>query len=349
MTLIKLNENMENNHVYLKIYAESIYLHSISILTFYSAKEFEITLSPEMEIIQLIKGKQKTLKTIISQKGDGKNNIIEVSIIGFFEERKIFLNNYNNELGAHYGMRFYPFISSIIRGTISCSRKFDHVSIILPDVFRFIFFQSEIKQNDRKSILRQSYGKDFSNYIFTWKDEFDGISKYVLKTNVPVRLGGRSLLRIIKFPIYYWLVALLGVAILSSTDKASVVIGAVVAAWLFMLQRWDSSSLPQQETILTGLYLIFGAILGLWGMMWILIGKITSLLIVPILIVVYIILEAIRLFNETGELPGFFAEWYAKKVIKKDKKREIMSYSIKTEKNIHISAFSKHIRRPVHS
>lgn len=313
---------MENNNVTITISAESIYMHSVSVISFYSVNRFEISLLPELEIIQVIKGKRKSENTILSQKGEGQDYIIEVSVIGMFNERKVIPDYDEDVLGNHYGMRFYPFISSCIKGTIRCSRKIDNVSIIIPDNFNFIFFQSEIKQNNAKSVMRQSFGKESSKYFFTWKDGIDKESKYELEINIPVRLGGRSILRIVQFPICYWIAALTGIAFLSFTEKASIVIGAVVTAWLFMLQRWDSSLVPQKDTILTKFYLLFGALLGVWGFSWVLFGIKAAFLTIPIIIIVYTIFNAISSFVETGELPRSFAKLYALLVIKNDARRE---------------------------
>lgn len=316
---------MENEHVILKIYAESIYLHSISTLSFYSVKEFEIRLSTDIEIIHLITGKQKMANTILSQKVGCHNYLVEVSTIGFFDERKVISDNYNDKLGNHYGMRFYPFISSFIKGTICCSRKIDNISIILPDMFRLIFFKSEIKQNNKESELRQSYGKDFSNFIFTWKNEVSETSEYTLVFDVPVRYGGRSLLRMTKFPMYYWIIALLGIFALSFTERTSIVVGALATTWLFMLQRWNNSFVPQEDTILTKFYLIYGAVLGIWSLVCEICGLWAMFLLIPIFVMVYFTFDAIRLFNITGKLPKSFAESYAKKIIEKDEKIEILS------------------------
>lgn len=339
----------ENDQVTLKIYAESIYMHSISVISIYSTERIDISLSPELEIIQVTKGKRKVGNTIQSKK-ENDHNIIELSVMGLFDEKKVIPYKYDDKLGNHYGMRFYPFISSFIKGTICCSKKIDIISITIPDMFNFIFFQSEIKQNNTKSILRQSFGKDYSKYIFSWKDEVKVNSKNIIELNIPVRLGGRSILRIIQFPIYYWLAALTGIALLSlSSDKANIVIGAVVTAWLFMLQRWDSSSLPQKDTLLTKLYLVFGIILGLWGVAWIIIKMKAAILLVPIFIIVYITLKSVNYFILTGELPSCFATIYAKTIIKNDIRKELSSQKNKHNKDVRLSFFTTYIRHPIHS
>ncbi|ERJ69750.1 hypothetical protein CBG53_00960 [Porphyromonas gingivalis] len=340
---------MENSHVYLKISAESIYLHSISILSFYSIEKFEINLSTEMEIIQLIKGKQGKSNKILSQKGDCQNYVVEISVIGLFDERKVISGSYDDKLGNRYGMRFYPFISSFIKGTIYCSRKIENISIILPDIFRLIFFKSKIKQNNKESILRHSYGNDSSTFIFTWKNEVNETDKYTLVFDIPVRYGGTSLLRMTQFPVFYWIIALLGISILSLTERTSIVVGAIATTWLFLLQRWNSSFVPQKNTILTKSYLIYGAVLGVWGIMWETCGLWAMFLLLPVFVIVYFTLKAISLFENTGELPKSFAESYAKKIIENDEKLYILSKKKGNTGNRTSSTSLMWARRPVRS
>ena len=322
-----LKDDMENNRIILKICSESIYLHSIATLSFSSGGSFVVELPSTLDLIQVFKGKEIIPdnqhgkgKVIQAQKIEKDNYSLEVSVIGLFNERTVKWNG--EELGNHYGMRFYPFISSIIRGKIYCSCPVENISIILPNSFRFIFADSDISQNNVSSVLRHSYGDDYSTYVFSWDDEIPSSEDYQLFADVPVRLGARSLLRIVRFPIYYWIGALLGIALLSFTDNISVVIGSVAASWVFMLKRWDSSSLPQSDTILTFFYLIFGALLGIWGVLWKLIGWNALYMAIPILILVFLVFKAVKHFDETGELPQSFAKAYAEGVIRKDRRRE---------------------------
>ena len=321
---------MGNNSIIVRVQSESIYLHSIATLSFFSRDAFTIDMPLKLDIIHLAKGKRidprnrrSEVNVLQAEKENNNNYVIEFSVIGLFNERVAEWNN--KELGNHYGMRFYPFVSSIIRGTFFCSNRIESISIVLPNVFRFIFAKSSISQNNCPSVLRHSYGEEYSTYIFTWDKEMKTTGDYQLFADIPVRLGGRSLLRIVRFPIYYWIGALIAVALLTFTDNIYVVIGAVAAAWVFMLERWDSSSLPQSDTILTRFYLLFGALLGLWGVVWSLYGLWGLIMAIPLLVLVIIVLCAENHFNETGELPQGFARAYARMVIKKDRKREMMT------------------------
>jgi len=318
---------MESKPVTLQIRSESIYLHSIATLTFVSETQFSVILPYTLEIIQLTKGEQNSAGAtegggwkLFSRREEGTKHTIEVSVLGFIEERRV-SSDLGDELGNHYGMRFYPFVSSLIREDIICTSLVENVTIVLPNAFRLIFSRTDIIQNNVKSSLKHSFGEAYSIYVFSWKETPKEIGgQYHLAPYITVRLSGASLLRIVRFPVYYWLGALVGIALLSFTDESTVIIGSVAAAWLFMLQRWDSSSLPQRGSLLTLFYLLFGIILGLWGAMWVVCGEWTLLLMAPIGLLVYYVFKATNQFGFTGELPYRFAVWYANWVIRSDKR-----------------------------
>ncbi len=354
---------MENN-VNLEIKATSVYLHSISILTFKSNTAFDVKLS--YESLSIEKGVEKKREpgrfVVIESQQAGSNHCVIVSVIGLIEERTVIKDKkYSSILGNHYGMRFYPFVSSIFNGFIYCTSKIENVSIILPEHYRLLFANSTIRQNGKPSTLRQSYGDKESIYIFTW-DKISTLTKpgqsycYKLEPDLRVRLSGKSLLRLVKFPVLYWIIALIGITIISiSNDNKFLVIGSIATAWLFMLQRWDKSSLPQQNTLLTWLYLLYGALIAIWGILSSVksneldffvkaVQKIVLdffspgqasfidmnnfLSVVPLLVLLIIIFMVLfftfkltKYFELKGELPKWFAYPYVRWIIKGDNKR----------------------------
>jgi hypothetical protein len=311
---------MENKGITVVIKSDSIYMHSLATITMKSDNEFSV--STNLEIIDLYKGKNnKTHNLLTSEKGDSGRFYIEFLALGFFQERNAFSDN-NCEKVAHYGTRFFPFISSLIKGKFVASQIINSIMFELPDKFRLIFFQANVIQNNSLATLRHSFGDLSSKFVFTWKNSIEKSDNYETIVDVPVRFGGTSFLRLVKFPIYYWLIALLGVALLSITEKPNVVIGAVATTWLFMLQRWNNSNLPQQFTLLTKFYLIFGVTLGVWGVCWETLSYWALLLIAPIGVLTFMTLKAINHFNLKGFLPAYIAKWNAKKVIKLDEKQK---------------------------
>lgn len=350
---------MENN-VNLEIRATSIYLHSISTLTFMSNSTFQVKLTNES--ISIEKGVEISRKpgrfVVIESQQDDHKYCVKVSVIGLINERQVIKNDkYKSILGNHYGMRFYPFISSVLNGLIHCTIKIENVCIVLPDNYRLIFSKAFIRQNGTPSELRQSYGDKESIYLFTWDKNSPSQTQtqsffYKLEPNLPLRLNGKSLFRLVEFPVFYWIIALIGITIVSiSNDNKFLVIGSIATAWLFMLQRWDKSSLPQQNTLLTWLYSLYGALIAIWGILssirsndlryvwncvsaWLGGGNAFSvdinkfINVIPLLIlfiiismVVFLTHKLTKYFELKGELPEWLAFPYVKWIIKGDKKR----------------------------
>lgn len=310
---------MGNDCVFLEIRAESIYLHSIATLIYSSPKSFKINFQEGIEVIRLLKGKRRIDGSVLSQK-KGRSYVVEALVMGLFKEREALSVVYERGLCICYGMSFYPFVSSFIRGTIFCSNRVDNISLVLPDMFRLVFCESSIRQNGRSSALRHSYGKESSSFIFSWKDEICDLAGYNLDFDISVRYGGVTLLRMTQFPIYYWIIALLGVSVLSFNENVSIVVGAIATVWLFLLQRWNNSFVPRKDTLLTRFYLVYGAVLGGWGILWKVCGVQAVFLIPPVVFMLYFTLAAISFFEKTGTLPKYVAEPYAKMVLRKELK-----------------------------
>lgn len=361
---------MENSTVTLEINSESIYMHSISVLSFFSMDKFKVRLSYEKSRIH--RGIRDGECWIKSVKNDNHIYCVEISVIGLFNEQLVNDCISEDVLGNHYGMRFYPFLSSYIKGEIECNRRILNVSLKLPDTYRLLFFKSSIKQNGTPSTLRHSYGKEMSSYLFTW-DHFDNsnqdidansvsipVGTFKLHPEVFVRLGGRSLFRLVKFPVYYWIIAFFSIFLLAFTENKYVVFGAFATTWLFMLERWDKSSLPQQNTLLTLQYLIYGFLIGIWGIAWALfcnnvknlcdrlsdfllfafnnnklsyqgvidamdIGIVIIFFLLTLIIVTIILsFRAINYFEINGKLPKYISYVFARSIIKGDIKRKKM-------------------------
>lgn len=306
---------MKKDGVILEIRAESIYMHTISALSFHSVDEFEVELSSE--IIQIFKGcKKDETNRIKSIQIDENNYSVELSVIGLFQEKTII--NDNDKLGNHYGTRFYPFVSSEIKEIVFCSKTINYVILILPDTLSPIFNLSLIYQNSEKTVdIRHSREKDCIKYIFFWEKELNGDKDNTIEFSIPLKYGGTSILRMVEFPICYWIIALIGIALLYD-NNVRIVTGAIVSSLLFMLQRWNKSSVPQRNTLLTHLYFLYGCMLAVWGYSWYLFGLWALLLCLPIIFVLYLTLKNVSSYSKYGKLTKFFSEKYAKLIILHD-------------------------------
>ena len=141
----------------MEIKATSVYLHSISILTFKSNTAFDVKLS--YESLSIEKGVEKKREpgrfVVIESQQAGSNHFVIVSVIGLIEERTVIKDKkYSSILGNHYGMRFYPFVSSIFNGFIYCTSKIENVSIILPEHYRLLLLLNyPVSTSDYLSLL----------------------------------------------------------------------------------------------------------------------------------------------------------------------------------------------------
>ena len=335
--MLKIN-NMENQ-ININISAKSIYMHSLSIIEFVSANKFKIKISNEIILLKL--GNPISNGYIESIKKEN-HHIINLELIGLFSERKIIIdkeNPLNKQLGNHYGMRFYPFVSSsIISNIILKNRTVGQVIIELPDQFRWIFFMSNIYQNGKLAQRRHSYDAGISKYIFNWTNQdYQTLKENKLSLEVPIRLGSATLEKLIKFPIYYWIISLFGIFVTAFTEDYRFVIAAVAATWLFMVERWSKSNLPQQNTLLTFFYLIAGFITAIWGVCMSLVNTnlcftFTLSITLTLLIIVCYVLTLFKLLNFfklNGKLPYKLAYLYSNWIIKGDNKREKQSKNAK--------------------
>jgi hypothetical protein len=181
------------------INADSIYQDSIVEISLIGDISFSAHINGEIIITKLGKKNPENLNYIQSEEKDGRYAIY-VEVIGWFKERKV---TSTSEDGPHnrYGMRFYPFISCFLSGSINIKKcLISSLTLNLPERFRLIWYGAQVTNpNGDKSRLNHSKGADRSKYVFIWHDQKVSSGEY--KLNVPIRLGGTELLRLTNFPI----------------------------------------------------------------------------------------------------------------------------------------------------
>lgn len=295
---------MQHDGIAVEIVAASIYEHSVVTVRFTAATEFRASISGE--IISVRRG-ARAGDLFQSHAKDGVHGI-ELELIGLFQETRIrstepIADAHGETAHKQYGMRFYPLVSSQILGDIRTEvLTVTHVLIDLPDAYRVIWHLAQVTFGDgSRAQLRHGYGPERSRYVFSWKALANGRDK--VKLRIGVRLGGPALLRIAQFPVYYAWLALFIVAVASFAEADTVILGAIGAAWLFMLQQWIGSSLPQRSTLLTWLYLCEGLTVAAWGLAWRAFGWGAAIMVLPIGLASILILRALSFFHHNGRLP----------------------------------------------
>jgi len=296
-----------------KISFESIYMHSLATLEITQNEEFKINFD-SWKVIELDYGIDNSNGKVMSVLDDNKHKI-KMKVANFISERTVYEKSAFS-FGNHYGMRFFPFISSILNHNFSIDTTNPiNFLISVPDKFRFIYYISTINNEN----FKHSYGVSESEYLF----ELQPInsSHQEINMNLAIRLGGSNFWGLITFPIVYWIISLLAVGMASIAGNMGVVVGAIAAVWLFILRHWKNSNLPQQDTILTKLYATSAGILGIWGIGYELLGNISLILIPPVMALILAIFYCNRHFNLTGELPLKVAKFFAKRVEQSDSQK----------------------------
>ncbi|WCN13650.1 hypothetical protein GV054_11890 [Marinomonas mediterranea] len=300
--------------VSVSITADSIYLDSLATITMSSSKSFEVEVSND--IVAIEKGVSSDVANSIKSIESDNRQVVEVVVTQIFRERRVSCNHRNTLMNA-YGMRFYPFVSSMLMSEIKISNQpIDIILIDLPDSYRILWNKATVLGDGSfKAYLKHAFGIERSTYIFRWDDDSDEFKSIDL--DVAVRLGGKALLRITNFPFMYWLLSLFIVAIASTSDKTSILLASVGAAWIFMLRQWNLSNAPQENTLLTHAYLIHGLFIPIWAATWHFYSFFALGWMPVILIFVYSIHNSTQTFKKNGLLPKLIAEYWLKKVIDK--------------------------------
>jgi hypothetical protein len=308
---------MRAETIAVEIIAASIYEHSVVTVRFTAETEFRASVSGE--VISVRRG-IRAGHLFQSQVKDGVHGI-ELEVIGIFRETRIpttepVADAQGETAHKQYGMRFYPLVSSRVIADIKAEvLPVGHVTIELPDAYRLIWRLANVTAPDgtRAARLRHGYGPEKSRYVFSWNDVLDGGYKLA----VGVRLGGPALLRIAQFPIFYAWLSLFIVAVASFAESITVLLAATGAAWLFMLQQWNSSALPQRSTLLTRLYAWEGIVVAVWGAVWRLSSWAGVALIIPTGVVSIILLRALAHFDHNGRLPPRIERYWHRQVAKR--------------------------------
>jgi hypothetical protein len=252
--------------------------------------------------------------TLVAINKDGRF-LLEFEAFGLFCETKVRPTEDPRDFGgetAHnqYGMRYYPYVSSTLTGRIIIAGvPLGLVVVDLPDAYRVIWHgASVLAPGAGPSILHHGYGLQRSRFIFTWSEQTQP-GEYNIE--IHARMGGAKLLRLLRFPLYYAIPTLFLLAV-ASFSQTSVLMGALGAAWIFLLQQWSAADLPQRNTLLAHVYAIEAVVIAAWALIWSRLQPLAaSLFTVPVLAIGAILFVAYTTFEQTGRLPALVERyWY---------------------------------------
>ena len=305
-----------------EIFFDSIYDDSACRIVLTGTSEFKAKFSGE--ILKANIG--ITSNDFIESEIKEERSVIDIIVIRWAFERKLDESISEFRTSNQYGMRYFPFVSSQLRGGITViDAKISVVFIELPDKYRIIRAGINVHFGEFKGTkVSHDRGEINSRYIFQPKEH--GNIADIVTIDLPVRLGGNALLRITEFPVYYGIISFLAVALAGLTGDGRIFVASIVAIYSFMLRHWLNSNPPQRSILLTRLYLFTGILLVIWGIVFLSL-KYWAITFAPLLILaVYFYYKAVRYFSFTGKLPGWL-ENYWKSQIDKTEKKQIKTYN----------------------
>ena len=129
-----------------------------------------------------------------------------------------------------------------------------------------------------------------------------------------------ALLKLVQFPVMYWVLALVGVALASLQEHIGLMTAAIVAAVTFMVRQWSGSNLPQRNTFLTHAhaYLCAAVALMTWGVYWRLFQFWALLLVIPAIALIRVVQRASTLYSLEGAIPESLSRYWSRNVARAD-------------------------------
>lgn len=284
----------------LSISADSIYQGSICRLHASSHEQFNV--SPSARILAYAKGTPSS--TGINSTEDKGEHLIELSVVGALTETK---TGYGTSGSAsQYGMSYFPFVSSHFFLEVSVTSELSDIVVEVPSNFRIIWQSARaVSPTGEMALLSTSYGEKLSTYIYSWQGP-QPVGRFVVEFDI--RVGGPSLLRVAYFPIYYYVIALIAVAAAGTAEHTNVFLGALAAAWAFLLRHVNTCDIPRRNVLLFHLTVVLGLFLLVWGGTWRLsrIYHNEWIIAAEALVAAAVVvgsLRAVRLFEASGTLP----------------------------------------------
>lgn len=284
----------------LSISADAIYQGSICRLNASSHEQFNVV--PNARILAYAKGTPSSTG-ICSAEDKGKHSV-ELSVVGALTETK---TGYGTSGSAsQYGMSYFPFVSSHFFLEVSVTSELSDIVVEVPSNFRIIWQSARaVSPTGKIASLGTSYGEKLSTYIFSWKGP-QPEGRFLVEFDI--RVGGPSLLKAAYFPIYYYVIALVAVAAAGTAEYTNVFLGALAAAWVFLLRHVNACDIPRRNVLIFHSTVLLGLFLLVWGGTWRLSRLYHNewIIAAETLVAAAIVVgsfRAVRLFESSGTLP----------------------------------------------
>jgi hypothetical protein len=292
--------------VYVKISLPSIYSASLAEVTIKGGAAFSADLPGTIVAVEAGVADGQCVRAV----GKDQDFTVCATVLGLVTERSTRAGQVSQAgPDGSYGMRFYPFVSSVVVGAIDIvGGVVASLQVETPNDFRLIWYGAHAECGG-PGRLHHSFDRSKSCFVLT----FPAPNQRLVFT-LPIRLSSERLMRLVSFPILYWLLALAGIAVATFLDKPSVAIAAVLATWTFMLRQWNGSDLPQQNTPLTWGYVWAALFLPVWLLAWRELGWWAAPFAAFALWPAVRVFRLVRGFAAAGNLTQATESWWCRKI-----------------------------------
>lgn len=216
-------------------------------------------------------GVQQSASLVSSLKNEQQLEEIVVSVIGVYAQVPTVLDaelRYGRGPGiarAEYGVRFYPYISSILRFNFNI--RDGHIRALKvnngPEI-RLLWSQASFKDEIGEELPRQ-----VAHSSVGWQESLAWlpVSKrpQALLIQLPVRASSRTISTSILHPMFTWLATMVGITLAWQLATPAVVVASVIGSWSFLLREWAASARAHQINLLTAIFIFQGAAAAAWG------------------------------------------------------------------------------------
>lgn len=162
-----------------------------------------------------------------------------------------------------YTVRFFPFISSVLRLELVSSLPIVAFSVKVPRTIRPVWSQATFESPAVGPLEREvAHYPEGWREAMAWRAPEERPTMILLE--LPLRSSGRELARRVLLPELIWLVSLVGILFSASFTDWKIVAASLVAAWALLLRELVDSDRGHQVTFLSAVFLLWAAFQAIW-------------------------------------------------------------------------------------
>lgn len=281
---------------------DALYGSTIVSLRAESAETFRVAVTGT--VLRTSIGRIAAAQECASEEQGPGRHVVELEVLDWIVERAV-----GDEAAQgpenRYGISFYPFVSSYLRGKIVIAGVGEpslQFLVDVPDTFRLLYAQANVQFDGRRAAEpRHTQGTERSRFIFA-----DGAAA-TIDCDVAVRFSAAHLAELVTYPTAYYLLSLAGIGVAALASRLSIAVTALGALWTFMLREWSKAGVPRRQTLLSAAYVMAAVAAGGWTALWEGVGVWAALAIPLVAVMAGGLTAARRRFDRTGSLPAAVA------------------------------------------